>query len=100
MVLMNGQKVVVAGKQGIIMDVAEKVKVKFEDGNFGFFEESAVTPFVEDTRLKFAQGEMLMHSTAAGEDPQAQPRRTNGRGIGEESTVLGKTISKDVFSKQ
>lgn len=65
----NGTKVKVAGKEGTVMECADKVKVKFDDGNFGFFEPGVVEPVVYETRLK--QG--TIEPMATQEDPLAQP---------------------------
>lgn len=69
--LIPGMRVVVAGKSGQIIDIADKVKVKFDDGVFGFFDRSVVSPFVEDTRLKNVS---FMHDHASGVDPLANGR--------------------------
>jgi ribosomal protein L37AE/L43A len=47
-----GDRVTVAGKTGAVMDISDKVKVKFDDGTFGFFEEGQVSSVLQDTRLK------------------------------------------------
>ncbi len=44
--------------------------------------------------------QVMMEPTAAGEDPLAQPKRKTGRSVGEEQTVLGKSINTDVFAKK
>jgi hypothetical protein len=43
-----GNEVSVQGKQGVVMEVADKVKVKFHDGTFGFVEEDMVEVTVDD----------------------------------------------------
>lgn len=96
--LIYGQRVKVGAKEGIIIDAADKYKVKFDDGSVGFFEYSQVTAIVEDTRLKAQneiQGQTFMHATATGEDPMSQPKRNTGRGVGETQNVLGKTATFD-----
>lgn len=63
--VLNGQKVKAGGKVGIVMDNADKIKVKFEDGSVGFFEN--VNPIEDDgSTLK------MMEKEATGEDPLAQ----------------------------
>jgi hypothetical protein len=50
--LIHGQKVRAKGKDGIVVDISDKIKVKFGDGNFGFFTEEEVEPLLVNTRLK------------------------------------------------
>ena len=96
--LIYGQRVKVGAKEGIIIDAADKYKVKFDDGTVGFFEYSQVIAIVEDTRLKaqnLKQGQTFMEPTATGEDPLSQPRRKTDRGVGEPQNVMGKTATID-----
>jgi len=58
-----GQKVQAGGKTGVIIEVADKVKVKFEDGNSDFYEPSQVTEVMAVSTLKdnecpFCKGEI------------------------------------------
>lgn len=47
-----GDRVEVSGNQGIIIDMADKIKVKFDNGDFAFFDKSEINQFIVDTRLK------------------------------------------------
>ncbi len=106
-----GQKVTVQGKEGIVMEIGDKTKVKFTDGSFGFFADNEITLIVAESALKHrifdrmkAEGQLkpdqvLMTTTATGTDPLAQPKRKTGRTIGENQNVLGKEISQDIFRK-
>lgn len=106
--LSTGRRVSVRGKEGVIREEGDKCKVKFDDGSFGFFDSTEVTPVNVESTLKGkyarmkAEGKLedvMMPPTATGEDPLAQPKRKTGRGIGEDQTVLGKAVSGDVFVK-
>jgi hypothetical protein len=89
--LMPRARVSVAGRAGNVIDVADKVQVKFDDGSVGFYAEAEVQPVVEDTRLKTMQnGQVLFHSAPSSEDPLAQPRRITGRSLGDAAAVLGR----------
>jgi len=95
-ILMYGQRVSAAGKEGNIVSMADKFKVKFDDGSFAFFTEQQVNPVVVESRLKGVEdGCISMHPTATGEDPLAQPVKQTGRSVGEKNTVLGKSVSND-----
>jgi predicted RNA-binding Zn-ribbon protein involved in translation (DUF1610 family) len=50
--LLYGQRVKVGGREGIVIDDSDKVKVKFDNGEVGFFPMDGIEPVVEDTRLK------------------------------------------------
>ena len=41
-----------------------------------------------------------LSAPAAGEDPLSQPKRKTGRSVGEDQTVLGKSISQDPFAQK
>jgi hypothetical protein len=108
----DGQRVKVNGKEGIVREIGDKIKVKMDDGSLGFFAENEVTAVLSDSRLKGskydrlkAEGKLREHQSmmepeAAGQDPLSQPQRKTGRGVGENQTVLGKEVCEDaLFSK-
>jgi len=104
--LIVDQKVQIGAKQGVIIEVGDKYKVKFDDGDFGFFQEGQITPIVLESELKsFGETEPsqempdkdMMESTATGQDPLAQPNNPVTPGIGEEQNVLGKSVTDDVL---
>ena len=64
-----GQKVSVHGKDGIVISVADKIKVKFPDGKFGFHTPEEVVPVVDLTELK---GAKYVEPEATRQDPMAQ----------------------------
>ena len=73
--LIDGQKVVVNGKVGEIISIADKIKVKFEDGSFGFFDALDVEPIVMATTLKnnnSGSKTILIHPEAMRRDPLSQ----------------------------
>ena len=70
-----GQKVKVMGKEGKIIDVADNYKVKFDDGNFGFFDGNNITPYVVDTRLK--SSDLKNETVFMSEEAQRQDPFTN-----------------------
>ena len=105
------QKVKVGEKYGQIVECGDKYKVKFDDGSFGFYDGNEVTPIVLDTESKgykrfmrmkseaqLKQDEVFMQPTAQGTDPLAQPINSEGVGIGENHSVLGKEASVDRFT--
>jgi ribosomal protein L37AE/L43A len=47
-----GQKVKAQGKLGEVVEVSDKVKVKFDDGSFDFFEEGSIEEVMADSTLK------------------------------------------------
>jgi hypothetical protein len=47
-----GQKVKAKGKVGVIIDISDKIKVKFDNGEVVFLDTSQIEPIVIDTRLK------------------------------------------------
>ena len=79
--IIYGQRVNAGGKEGIVREVADKIKVKFDDGSFSFFALTEITPVVEETRLKGRydrmkaenklNGETFMSAEATGKDPLA-----------------------------
>lgn len=85
----EGQRVTARGKVGTIMEVANQVKVKFDDGSFSFFDKGDVTPVVDDTRLKQAPEAILQHPEAAQADPLSQPKHATERGVAQDQEVLG-----------
>lgn len=86
--LKNGQRVKAGGKPGFITEHADKVKVKHDDGTFGFYDRREVTPLNEESSLK---GAVLMEPPATARDPLAQPRRDTDRGVAEDQELLGRT---------
>lgn len=101
-ILIVEQKVKVSGKYGEIIECGDKYKVKFDDGSFGFFDEGQIEAVVFDTELKGSrmkeqpEGQM-MEATATGLDPMAQPINNETPKIGEEETVLGKSVARDIM---
>ena len=67
--LKNGAIVSIGGKSGIIMECADKYKVKFDDGSFGFFDEGQIASNSDGSTLK---GARTIEPQATGEDPLAQ----------------------------
>lgn len=72
-----GQKVKVGNKLGVVMDAADKYKVKFEDGSVEFVEENKLTAVVVETKLK-SKPNIMVHPTASAVDPLSQPRGVRG----------------------
>lgn len=88
--LRNGQLVQVDGKQGIILENADKFKVKFSDGTFGFFSKEEIKADVQDTRLKgFNQQCLGVEPEQVGPDPLAQPLHRTRANVGVDQEVLG-----------
>ena len=87
-VMRSGMRVTVGGKRGAIMEIADKIKVKFDSGDFGFFDPGQVEPFNDNSTLK-ASPQVYTDPESVAEDPQAQPKRKTGRGPGDKSRVLG-----------
>ena len=106
------QKVKVGEKYGVIMECGDKYKVKFDDGDFGFYAGTEVTPIVLESETKGNKkynrmkaeseklpGESFMQPTATGTDPLAQPVNDTGSGVGEPQNVLGKEVAIDKISR-
>ena len=73
---MIGQKVSIQGNEGEIVEVADKVKVKFDNGNFGFFDKLVIQNLVIDTRLKSAnKDQVYMPKEAMEQDPFSKPAK-------------------------
>ena len=70
--LRTGQKVSVGNKTGKIIENADKYKVKFEDGSFGFFDGNEIKPLVIDTCIKstlLKNETVYMSAESQKEDP-------------------------------
>lgn len=49
-----GERVTARGISGNVVEVADNIKVKFDDGTFGFFDANELSVILQDTKLKSA----------------------------------------------
>jgi len=73
-----GQKVRVMDQEGKVLEQADKIKIKFDSGAYGFFDRNEVTPIVVDSRMKGSKYDRMKAENTLSDEVVLMPKESVG----------------------